>query len=111
MNGRNFLIDMGGRKRKHGFYQNIVLEAETVQNAGHVAKAKIIYDKDLKEMTMNATNDPPVVELHTFWELDIAEDVSGLELGRTFYEEKKWWQFWKKTSVPPVVQAKDMMKE
>ena len=98
MNGRNFLISANGKPRKHGFYQNIIIEAETPQRAGLLARAKIIHNKELKEMTLNTKKDPPVVHLHTFWELDIVEDVDDLELGRTFYREKKWWQFWKKSA-------------
>jgi hypothetical protein len=96
MNGRNFLINTDGKPKKYGFYQNLIIEAESPQRAGLLAKAKIRHDKELKKVTLNTGKDSPVVDLHTFWELDIAEDVSDLEHGRTFYPEKKWWQFWKK---------------
>lgn len=97
MNGRNFLISTNGKAKKHGFYQHIVIEAESPQKAGLLARARITHDSALKEITLNTENDPPVVQLHTFWELDVADEVGELEQGRTFYLEKKWWQFWKKT--------------
>ena len=53
-------------------------------------------DKKLKEMTLNSENNPPKISLETYWELDNF-DYTGkyLATDRTFYPEKKWWQFWK----------------
>ena len=96
MNGQNYLIDVGGRPRKQGFYQTVVIEADNPHTAALLAKAKIRHDRDLKAITLNDPGDPPRVELHTFWELDIACDAGQLQDGRTFYPERRWWQFWKK---------------
>ena len=41
MNGRNFLIDINGKPKKHGFYQNIVVEADSPKQAELLAIAKI----------------------------------------------------------------------
>lgn len=96
MNGRNYLISINGKPKKQGFFQNIIIEAESPQKACLLAKAKITHDRELKEVTLNPRNDPPVVELDTFWELDVLDDVDNLKSGRTFYLEKRWWQFWKR---------------
>ena len=110
MNGRNFLIDTNGKPKKHGFYQMIDIETDSPQKAGLLAKAMITHDKELVEITLNDKKDSPVVYLHTFWELDIADDVDDLDPGRTFYREKKWWQFWKKGTAPAPMQSVDMIK-
>lgn len=95
MNGRNFLINGNSAPRKHGFYQNIVLEADSPKQAALMATAKIWHDKQLEAVTVNSKNDPPVIHLHTLYELDVVDDVSDLDCGRKFYAEKKWWEFWK----------------
>jgi hypothetical protein len=110
MNGRNFLIDTNKKPRKHGFYQMIDIEADNPQKAGLLAKAMITHDKELIEITLNKKKDPPVVHLHTFWELDIADDVDEIDPSRTFYLEKRWWQFWKKDAEPSSMQSGDLIK-
>ena len=110
MNGRNFLIDTNGKLKKHGFYQMMDIETESPQKAGLLAKAMITHDKELIGITLNKKKDPPVVHLHTFWELDIADDVDEIAPGRTFYREKRWWQFWRKTADPACVQSEDLIK-
>jgi len=111
MNGRNFLVNTEGKPKKHGFYQIIDIEAETPQRAGLLAKAKITHDRELTEIMLNNKKDLPVVYLHTFWELDIADDVDDVDTGRTFYPEKKWWQFWKKSTEPASIQAGGWLKD
>lgn len=96
MNGRNFLVDMDGSPRKCGFYQNFCIEAANPRQAELLMSARLRHDKELREITRNPENDPPVVRLATFWELDELEYVGGFMSSRTFYEEKKWWEFWKK---------------
>ena len=95
LNGHNFLINIDGRNRKHGFYQTVFVEADNPKQAESLAVAKIRHNKELKEKTLNSQDDPPAIRLETIWEFDIADDVGHAEAGRTFYPEKKWWQFWK----------------
>ena len=96
MNGRNYLMKVDGKKRKQGFYQNIFLEADDPAQAESLAVAKIRFNKDLNEAVLNSDDDPPRINLDTIWELDDFNEVEDLDAGRTFYTEKKWWQFWKK---------------
>lgn len=99
MNGRNFLLNNGSKPKKHGFYQNIIIEAESPQKAVLLARARIMHNKELRAITLNKKGDPPYVELRSFWELDILDDVSNIDLERRFYSEKRWWQFWKRTHI------------
>ena len=96
MNGRNYLMRVDGKERKQGFYQNIFLEADDPAQAEKLAVARIRFNKDLNKTVLNAKDDPPRILLDTIWELDDFNDVEDLEAGRTFYIEKRWWQFWKK---------------
>ena len=111
MNGRNYLIETNGKPKKNGFYQIIDIEADTPQRAGLLAKARITHDKELIEATLNPKKDPPVVHLHTFLELDIADDVEDADFDRIFYLEKKWWQFWRKAAEPASLQSGDLNKK
>ncbi len=96
MNGRNFLIRIDGKPRKHGFYQNIFIEADNPENAELLAVDKIRQNEELRQVTLNSKEDPPMIYLDSIWEIDdIGDEDTKLEKGRTFYTEKKWWQFWK----------------
>jgi hypothetical protein len=96
MHGQNFLIQQDGKTASYGFYHNIFVEAENLQQAQLMVTSKIWHDKKLKEITLNTENNPPRISLETYWELDNF-DYTGkyLTTDRTFYPEKKWWQFWK----------------
>jgi hypothetical protein len=96
MNGRNYLIHSDGKPKKHGFFQDLYLEADNPRQAEALAVARIRFNKELKDAALNRQDDPWVVYLDTIWELDNFNDVGKLESDRTFYIEKKWWQFWKK---------------
>ncbi|HOO47056.1 MAG TPA: hypothetical protein PLM29_12545 [Deltaproteobacteria bacterium] len=95
MHGRNYLISTNGKPAKQGFFQNLIIEAESPQKACLLAKARITHDRELRGITLNTKKDPPVVELDTFWELDVLDDVGHIGPERTFYLEKRWWQFWR----------------
>ena len=96
LKGRNFLLNQDGKQKKYGFYQNVFIEAGSPRQAELLAISKIWHDKDLQESTLNAKDDPPVIQLDTLWELDILDDVSDVESGREFFADKnRWWQFWR----------------
>ncbi len=95
INGRNFLIRVDGKTKKHGFDQNVVVEADSPKQAELLAIAMIRHNKELKEITLNTPKNQPLVHLETIWELDILDDVSDLDTSRALFLEKKWWQFWK----------------
>jgi len=95
INGRNFSIRVDGKIKKHGFFQHIFVEAENSQQAKLLAVAKLRHDNELNRVALNPERDPPKIEVDTFWEIDVLDDERQIETGRTFYLEKKWWQFWK----------------
>ena len=96
LKGRNFLLNRDGKQRKYGFYQNVIIEAGSPRQAKLLGISKLWHDKELIKITLNSKDDPPVIQLDTLWELDILDDVSEIESGRTFFKDKnKWWQFWK----------------
>jgi hypothetical protein len=45
-------------------------------------------------MTRNDLADPPMLYLDGFEEIDDSEPLPTAK-GRSYYVEKRWWQFWK----------------
>ena len=96
MHGRNFLVDLDGKSLKCEFYQNFFIESSNPRQAELLSTTRLLNDRALKGQTLNKDNDPPRISMITYWEQDDFEYVGNhLFPGRTFYEEKKWWQFWK----------------
>ena len=96
MHGRNFLIEIDGKPRKCEFFQNIYIESSSPKQAELLSTTRLLNDRELKALTLNKKGDPPRIKMVTYWEQDDFEYVgTHLSPGRTFYEEKKWWQFWK----------------
>ena len=95
MSGQNFLIDMDGKVAKHGFLQNIFLEAESPEQAEDLSVQKIRGNEDLKAITQNPKDDPPVIVLEEMNELESFDGVEAMESGKAWFREKKWWQLWK----------------
>ncbi len=95
MNGQNFLIDMDGKIAKHGFFQNFFLEAKSPEEAEDLAVQKIRENEDLKAITRNPKDDPPIIVLEEMSELESSDGVEAMESGKAWFQEKKWWQFWK----------------
>ena len=95
INGRNFLIEIDGKPQKQGFYQNFFIEATSPKQAELIVTSRLWHDKALKKITLNKEKNPPKIKLETFWELDVINYVGQHTSDRTFYIEKRWWQFWK----------------
>ena len=96
MQGSNLLLLVNGKKRKHTFTQNLVVDANNPKQAEQLAIARVTLDKDLKKITLNKENNPPLIKMETIWELGALEDINKIEDGRTFLPAKRWWCFWKK---------------
>ena len=87
---------MNGGKSKQGFYQKLIVQANGPDQARLLATTRVWHDPDLAEMTLNAKDDPPKIQLKTIWELDLVDDPDELAPDRFFYEEYKWWQLGKR---------------
>ena len=92
LNGQNFLIRFNGVKAKYGFYQNLIVAAESPQQAELLATARLWHDSELKKITLNLEKDPPVIRLKTIWELDVVNDSDDPGPDRRFYAEARWWR-------------------
>ncbi len=88
MNGTNFLIETESKPEKHGFYQTIFLESTDIESAENEA-VDIIRDSDLKGITKNTPDDPPMIYLEEIKEIENFDGIKSLIQGRAFYLEKQ----------------------
>ena len=88
INGKNFLIQTDLTLEKYGFFQTIFLESENSESAENKA-VEIIRNSDLKELTINEENDPPMIYLEEIEEVQSFEGIESLNVGRSFYSEKE----------------------
>ncbi len=95
MNGSNYLMNVDDKTQRQGFFQNMVIDAGSPNQAERQAISRIFHDMELQVLTLNTVKNPPRVALHTLWELDVAYDDSRIDMERTFYPEKRWWEFWR----------------
>ncbi|WP_300670415.1 hypothetical protein [Desulfoluna sp.] len=95
MNGSNFLMAVDGKTVRQGFFQNMIIEADSPKQAERQAISRVWHDQELKSLTLNLPQNSQKVTLHTLWELDVAYDDARIDMERTFYFEKRWWEFWK----------------
>ena len=61
MKGRNFLINADGKQEKHGFHQNIFIDADSPRQAELSAASTIWHDEELQKAILNPEDDPPVI--------------------------------------------------
>jgi hypothetical protein len=92
--GRNFLIAIDGRTRRHGFYQTVLVKAADPGEAEATAIQAVKDDAELTGMAQNEAHDPPMLYLDSLEELDGSQPLPVVK-GRTYYVEKHWWQFWR----------------
>ena len=92
INGQNFLIDIGGKVQKCGFYKTVFVDSEDPEKA-ELAAIEKIKNSELKDMTLNTKDDIPMLYLDEIHEL-IKSCVTDNKAGFSFYKEKRWWQFW-----------------
>lgn len=92
--GRNFLLALDGKTRRHGFYQTVFVKAPDPTAAESNAIRVVKDDIALRDMAQNEARDPPMLFLDSLHELEDSETLPESK-GRTYYVEKHWWQFWK----------------
>lgn len=92
LNGTNFWLKDSGKIKSFGYYQTVYVEAENVEEAED--KAIDISINGLAEEIQNPDSEPLVVQVSKL--ISVQQFPEGeINVGRTFYIEKKWWQFWK----------------
>lgn len=96
--GRNFLITVEGDCAKHGFLTYRYVEASDPESAGNKAVQMIREAEDLREITVNASDDPPIVNVEGILEITSGDETERIPPNFIYYREnpKRWWQFWKR---------------
>jgi hypothetical protein len=92
--GRNFLLALDGKTRRHGFYQTVFVQTADPAEAEATALRVVKDDAELKHMAQNHAHDPPMLYVDAICELECSDPLPEAKR-RTYYIEKSWWQFWK----------------
>jgi len=95
--GRNFLLEMDGARRRFGFFQTVFVDCADAAQAEKDAVAHVKADADLRAMTRNAADDAPTLHLDSMAELADGVPLPPQLNGRTLFPSKKWWQIWRGT--------------
>ena len=92
--GRNFLLALDGKPRRHGFYQTVFVQSSDPAEAEAAALRAVKDDTELKRMAQNAAGGPPMLYVDALYELEGSDPLPETK-GRTYYIDKSWWEFWK----------------
>tara|TARA_R110000868_G_scaffold360613_1_gene622677 strand:+ start:1685 stop:1963 length:279 start_codon:yes stop_codon:yes gene_type:complete len=84
--GRNFLVKFGWRRKKHGFYKTVRVEADDPDAAELKGVEFVRSDAEIRKLTRNSKDDPPTLHLDSWTELpeDASVDYMG---GASWYPE------------------------
>ena len=91
--GRNFLLNLEGRNRRLGFYQTVFVDGSDPAEAESNAIGVVKSDEELLQSAQNDPDDPPMLYLDSLEEVE-GSGTSPTADGRTYFVEKRWWQFW-----------------
>lgn len=89
VHGENLLTEADGVRQRHGFYTNVFIEALTPEDAESAAIELIRQDTHLRDITLNADDDPLNLSVDEVQEIG---SFYGLRMPRTafmLYSEKK----------------------
>lgn len=87
MNGQNFLIEVDGTKAKRGFFEYHFCEARNPEEAEAIAVDKIRKNEELKAITLNSIEDPPLIEMTEIDEVDHYNESDETKSGVVWYQE------------------------
>jgi hypothetical protein len=95
INGRNFLLNVEGKRRRMGFYQTVFVEAADPHQAEEKAVGIVKSNSELREMANRDESIQASLHLSEMWEIELSDVPASQPEGRSLYLEKQWWQFWR----------------
>jgi hypothetical protein len=95
VNGRDFLFNVEGKRRRMGFYQTVFVEALDAGLAEIEAVRIVRSDPELREIAIREESTQPSLHLSNICEIEASNLPSSQPKGRSLYLEKRWWQFWR----------------
>ena len=97
MHVKDILLLFEGKPQLMGYYQTLQIEAATPNEAELKAVEKIRNDDEIKSIWIKEKQKrPPHIFADEIYEVEeFDSNISGNKTGRTFYNAKQWWQFWK----------------
>jgi hypothetical protein len=93
--GKNFVLEVDGKRRRYGFYQTVFVESADPRQAELDAVAVVRGSEELSKLVCNRSDDPPRLHLEKIEEIGKEKNLPTQTSGRILYPEKSWWQFWR----------------
>ena len=87
IHGRNFILEVDGKKLRHGFYATRVVEADTPAIAEVLVVELIGQDSQLNSSVVNEKSDPPMLYAQEIEEIRIHDRKQTQ--GFSFYLEEE----------------------
>ena len=95
VNGRDFLFNVEGERRRMGFYQTVFVDALDRDQAEIEAVRIVRSDPELREIAIREESIQPSLHLSNIWEIQASDLPASQPKGKSLYLEKRWWQFWR----------------
>ena len=85
VHGRNFLITGDGAPVKHGFFTTRFVEADDPVAAEDAAVEQLRRRQSLRDVVLNAHDDPPTMDVTEVVELALFDGIESLDTGLILY--------------------------
>jgi hypothetical protein len=87
VHGQNLLAEVDGVQKRHGFYTNVFVEAFTPDDAESRALELVREDAHVRDMTLNAEDDPLSLSAEEIHEVESFDDSRLPRTGLALYSE------------------------
>ena len=87
VHGQNLLTEVGGVRKRHGFFTNVYVEAFTPTDAESRALELIREDAHVRDITLNADDDPLSLSAEEIREVQSFDDTRLPRTGLALYLE------------------------
>lgn len=89
LEGSNFIFDNGGKPTRLGFVTTRHIVARTAEEAESRAIQQIREDPTLSDSIVNASSNPPRIEVTRHFEVESFASDRSPDLGYIFYEDRR----------------------
>ena len=87
VHGQNLLTEVGGVRKRHGFFTNVFIEAFTPADAESRALELVREDPHVRDITLNADGDPLSLSAEEVHEVETFDDDRLPRTGLALYSE------------------------
>ncbi len=94
--GENFIVNFDGKRKRVGFYQTVYVRSADPTAIESAAIQIVREDRELQKITLNVIDPEPKLFLDEIEEIEESGFPASQPRGRSFFDARRWWQFWRK---------------